>query len=457
MPSRTLSLAVASLAVVSAAYGQTTLTVATVGNPDMERMQGLSDAFTSENPGIELDWVTLDENVLRQRVTTDIATGAGRFDVVTIGTYEVPIWAERGWLSPLDAMPEGYDVDDILPTIRDSLSHEGTLFAAPFYAESAFTMYRTDLFEEAGLEMPEAPTWDFIRTAAATIAERNDDVHGICLRGKPGWGENVALITAMANSYGARWFDADWQPQLDSEAWASAVNDYVSLVRDYGPPDAPLHGYTETLNLFQNGQCAIWIDATVAASSITDPEASSVVDRVGFALAPDRGLGKRANWLWVWALGVSSGSEHQEEAERFVAWATSQDYTALVAEQEGWANAPPGTRASLYANPDYLEAAPFAEMVLSSIQAADPSSPTVEDVPYTGIQYVAIPEFPGMATAVGSQFAKALAGDIPTDEALENAQWVTGKVIERARFISDDSPGEDADGARPRITGKAGE
>ena len=437
---RTSLIAAASLVVASAASAQTTLAIATVSNPDMERMQRLSDAFTSANPGIELNFVTLDENTLRQQVTTDIATGAGRFDIVMIGTYEVPIWAERGWLSPLDEMPDDYAVDDILSPVRDSLSYEDVLHAAPFYGESAFTMYRKDLFEAAGLEMPDAPTWDFIRTAAAAISGQSDDVYGICLRGKPGWGENVALITAMANSYGARWFDADWRPQFDSEAWASAVNDYVSLVRDYGPPDASKNGYTETLNLFQNGQCAIWIDATVAASSITDPETSNVADRVGFALAPDRGLGKRANWLWVWALGISSSSEHQEEARRFVAWATSKQYTELVAEEEGWANAPPGTRTSLYANPEYQDAAPFAEMVLASIEAADPSNPTVDDVPYTGIQYVAIPEFPGIATAVGSQIAKALAGDIPTDEALANAQWVTGKVIERARFISGNSP-----------------
>ncbi len=444
----------ASLALATTVSAQTTLTVATVSNPDMERMQRLSAAFTSENPGIELEWVTLDENTLRQQVTTDIATGAGRFDIVSIGSYEVPIWAERGWLSALDDMPEGYDVDDILPTIRNSLSHEGTLFAAPFYGESAFTMYRTDLFEDAGLEMPDAPTWDFIRTAAAAIDGQSDEVYGICLRGKPGWGDNVALITAMANSYGARWFDGDWQPQFDSEQWASAVNDYVSLLRDYGPPDAQQNGYTETLNLFQNGQCAIWIDATVAASSVTDPETSNVANRVGFALAPGRGLGKTANWLWVWALGISSGSEHQEEAKRFVAWATSKDYTELVAAEEGWINAPPGTRASLYENSEYLEAAPFAGMVLASIQAADPASPTVDEVPYTGIQYVAIPEFPSMATAVGSQIAKALAGEIPTDEALENAQWVTGKVIERARFINDDLPGRDT--VRPRMTEKIG-
>ena len=432
------ALLVAIALVVSApASAQTTLRIAMVSNPDMERMQGLSDAFTSDNPDIKLEWVVLDENTLRQRVTTDIATGGGQFDIVTIGIYEAPIWAKRGWLSPLGEMPKDYGVDDILPPIREGLSFEGKLYAAPFYGESSFTMYRTDLFEEAGLEMPDAPTWDFIRTAAAAISKKHDDVHGICLRGKPGWGENVALITAMANSYGARWFDDDWRPQFESEAWASAVNDYVSLIKDFGPPDAASNGYTENLQLFKDGKCAIWIDATVAASSITDPATSSVADRVGFALAPDRGLGKRSNWLWVWALAISSGSEHQEAAKRFVAWATSAQYGELVAEKEGWSNVPPGTRKSLYENSAYLEAAPFAQMVLASIEAADPKKPTVGEVPYTGIQYVAIPEFPGMATAVGAQIAKAVAGKISTTEALKNAQWVTGKVIERARFLQE--------------------
>ncbi|MCW5615192.1 MAG: sugar ABC transporter substrate-binding protein [Rhodocyclaceae bacterium] len=435
---RCQALLVAIALVISAPCGaQTTLTIATVSNPDMVRMQGLSDAFTSDNPDIKLKWAVLAENALRQRVTTDIATGGGQFDIVTIGSYEAPIWAKRGWLSALGAMPKDYDVDDILPTIREGLSFDGRLYAAPFYGESSFTMYRTDLFEQAGLEMPEAPTWDFIRTAASAIRKKHDDVYGVCLRGKPGWGENIALITAMANSYGARWFDEDWRPQFESEAWTSAVNDYVSLIKSFGAPDAVSNGYVENLKLFKDGKCAIWIDATVAASSITDPESSSVAGRVGFALAPDRGLGKRSNWLWVWALAISSGSEHQEAAKRFVAWATSARYAELVAAKEGWSNAPPGTRRSLYENPAYLEAAPFARMVLASIESADPKKPTVGEVPYTGIQYVAIPEFPGMATAVGARIAKAAAGEITTAEALKNAQWVTGKVIERGRFLQE--------------------
>lgn len=414
-----------------------TLTIATVNNVDMIRMQELAAGFTAENPAIELEWITLEENVLRQRVTTDIATNSGGFDIVTIGSYEAPIWAARGWLLPLSNMPNGYDVDDLIPSIRESLSFEGILYAAPFYGESSFTMYRTDLFKAAGLEMPDAPTWDFIRAAAAMIDEKNPDIYGICLRGKPGWGENVALITSMANSYGARWFDEDWRPQFDSEAWSSTINDYVKLLTDFGQPDAASTGYTEALALFQAGKCAIWIDATVAASSVSGPQTSSVADHVGFAMAPDHGLGKRSNWLWSWALGVPTASEHQKAAKAFVAWATSREYADLVAEREGWANVPPGTRESLYKNPEYLQVAPFAEMVLASIEAADPGDPTVDKVPYTGIQYVAIPEFPGMATAVGVRFAKALAGEISTEEALKNAQWVTEKIIERAQFIQD--------------------
>src|SRR6202008_2745143 len=125
----------ASLLVIGQAAAQTKLTIATVNNGDMIRMQGLTDDFTAKNPDIALEWVTLEENVLRQKVTTDIATKGGQFDVLTIGTYEVPIWAAKGWLVPLDNLGADYDVDDLLPAIRAGLTHDGKLYAAPFYGE----------------------------------------------------------------------------------------------------------------------------------------------------------------------------------------------------------------------------------------------------------------------------------------------------------------------------------
>ncbi len=411
-----------------------TLTIATVNNGDMIRMQELSSAFTEQNPDIELDWVTLEENVLRQRVTTDIATQGGQYDVMTIGTYEVPIWAKQDWLVALDDLPEEYDVDDLLPSIRDGLSVDGTLYAVPFYGESSMVMYRTDLAEAAGIEFPDAPTWDFIKEAAAAMHDPSNEVFGICMRGKPGWGENTAFITSMANSYGARWFDENWQPQFDSEAWQTAFNDYLMLQNEYGAPGAANNGFNENLALFQQGKCGMWIDATVAASFVTNPDDSEVADKVDFALAPDNGLGKRSNWLWAWSLAIPSGTDAEEAAKTFVAWATSKEYAELVAEKEGWANVPPGTRTSLYENPEYQEAAPFAEMTLESIKAADPQNPTVDPVPYTGIQFVAIHEFQGIGTAVGQQFAAALAGQKSAEEALQAAQDLTMQEMQAAGY-----------------------
>ncbi len=412
-----------------------TLTIATVNNGDMIRMQGLTEDFTAKHPGIEVDWVTLEENVLRQRVTQDIATRGGQFDVMTIGTYEVPIWAAQDWLLPLEGMPEDWAADDILPAIASGLTRDGTLYAAPFYGESSMVMYRKDLMEKAGLTMPDEPTWDFIKEAAAKMTDKDGGIYGICLRGKPGWGENMAFLTAMANSYGARWFDENWQPQFDSAAWKETLDDYLTLMNEYGPPGSSSNGFNENLALFQQGKCGMWIDATVAASFVTNPEDSTVADKVGFALAPDKGLGKRGNWLWAWTLAVPAGTDNEEAAKKFLAWATGPAYTKLVAENEGWANVPPGTRTSLYENPEYLKAAPFAEMTLRSIQTADPKNPTVDPVPYTGVQFVAIPEFQGIGTAVGQQFSAALAGQVSAEDALERAQMLTEREMKRSGYI----------------------
>jgi sorbitol/mannitol transport system substrate-binding protein len=414
---------------------ETTLTIATVNNSDMIRMQGLTSEFTAKNPDITVKWVTLEENVLRQRVTTDIATKGGQFDVLTIGTYEVPIWAKKDWLVPLDNLGADYDVADLLPKIRDAVTVSGKLYAAPFYGESSMTMYRTDLFQKAGLTMPENPTWDFVISAAKKLTDKDAGVYGICLRGKAGWGENMAFLTAMSNSFGARLFDEKWEPQFNTPEWKKTLSTYVDLMKEAGPPGASSNGFNENLALFNAGKCAMWIDATVAASMVTNPKDSKVADRVGFAMAPNTGLGKNANWLWAWSLAIPAGSKKVEAAEKFIAWATSKDYAKLVASKEGWANVPPGTRTSLYENPDYLKVAPFAKPTLASIDAADPSKPTVKPVPYVGVQYAAIPEFQGIGTAVGQQFSAALSGSTSVDAALAAAQSSTEREMKRAGYI----------------------
>jgi sorbitol/mannitol transport system substrate-binding protein len=412
-----------------------TLTIATVNNGDMIRMQKLTDDFTKANPDIQLQWVTLEENVLREKVTTDISTKGGQYDIITIGTYEVPIWVKQNWLVSLDNLGADYDVNDLLPPIRNGLSVDGKLYAAPFYGESSMVMYRKDLMDKAGLKMPDAPTWDFIRQAADKMTDRANGINGICLRGKAGWGENMAFLTAMSNSFGARWFDEKWNAQFDQPEWKNTLQFYVDMMKADGPDGASNNGFNENLALFQQGKCGMWIDATVAASFVTDPKASTVADKVGFALAPDNGLGKRGNWLWSWALAIPASSTKVDAAEKFIAWATGKHYLDLVANQDGWANVPPGTRTSLYANPDYQKAAPFAKMTLDSINAADPTHPTVKPVPYVGVQFVAIPEFEGLGTDIGQIFSAALAGQSSVDDALKQAQDTTTREMQKAGYL----------------------
>nr|WP_170614621.1 sugar ABC transporter substrate-binding protein [uncultured Ruegeria sp.] len=419
--------------VATAAAHAQSITIATVNNGDMIRMQGYTDKFT-EATGIDVEWVTLEENVLRQRVTTDITTKGGQFDIMTIGMYETPIWGANGWLVPLDGMSAEYDVDDILPAMAGGLSHEGTLYAAPFYGESSMIMYRTDLMEKAGLEMPEAPTWQFIREAAAAMTDRDNDINGICLRGKAGWGEGGAFITVTGNSFGARWFDENWKPQFDQPEWKEALTFFVDMMGESGPAGYATNGFNENLSLFQQGKCGMWIDATVAASFVTNPDDSTVADKVGFALAPNsEGVDKRANWLWAWALAIPAGTQQEDAAKQFIEWATSKDYIELVAENEGWANVPPGARTSLYENDNY-KAVPFAKMTLESILMADPQNCCAQPTPYTGIQFVAIPEFAGIATQVSQEFSAVYAGQQTVDEALAKAQAFTAEEMEAAGY-----------------------
>lgn len=279
-------LAAACLALPLLAQGAETLTIATVNNNDMIRMQRLSKVFEESHPDIALKWVVLEENVLRQRLTTDIATQGGQFDLLTIGMYEAALWGAKGWLEPMSGLPADYALDDLLSSVRDGLSVKGTLYALPFYAEASITYYRKDLFQQAGLRMPEQPTWTQLGEFAARLNRPDQGQYGICLRGKAGWGENMALIGTLANAFGARWFDERWQPEFSGGEWKKALDFYVSTLKRYGPPGASSNGFNENLALFNSGKCAIWVDASVAGSFVTDKSQSKVADATGFAFAP---------------------------------------------------------------------------------------------------------------------------------------------------------------------------
>ncbi|MBS0343935.1 MAG: sugar ABC transporter substrate-binding protein [Proteobacteria bacterium] len=422
-----------AIAGAGAAHAATELVVATVNNGHMIEMQKLTPFFEKAYPDIKLKWVTLEEGTLRQRVTTDIATKGGQFDVMTIGMYETPIWAKKGWLKPIDT-DAAYDADDLLPAIRAGLSDGGKLYASPFYGESSMLMYRKDLADKVGFKMPEQPTWEQVKEFAGKAHDPKAGVYGMCLRGKPGWGDNMAFFTTLVNTNGGQWFDMQWKPQIDTKPWKDALTFYVDIMKAYGPPGASANSFNENLALFNEGKCAMWVDATIAASFISDPKQSRVADKVAFAQAPMAVTPKGANWLWAWALAVPASSQKVEAAEKFVKWATSKDYIQLVAKEQGWHAVPTGTRKSTYANPEFQKAAKFADAEKKALDTANPNDSTLPKSPYVGVQFAAIPEFQAIGVAVGQQVSAALSGKVTVDQALKTSQTAAEREVRKAGY-----------------------
>ena len=427
------------MAALSAAHAANAeeITVATVNNADMITMQELAPQW-EEATGNKINWVVLEENVLRQRTTTDIATDGGSFDVMFIGAYETPIWGAKGWLTPLDDFADDadYNLEDVFPLVRNGLSADGSLYALPLYSETSFTFYRTDLFEEAGIEVPtEQITYVEFAEMAAKLHDPDNGVYGTCQRGKAGWGENMAFVGTVANAFGGRWFDEDWNPQLDSAEWEAAINYYVDLMNASGPPGASANGHNENRALFKDGKCATWVDATSAAGDVRNPETSSVADVTDFFQAPKEVTDKGTGWFWSWALAIPKSSKNVDTAKEFLKWATSKEYFDLVGETKGWVAVPSGTRKSVEEDPRRLEAAPFAETIVEAILSVDPTDPTRDPVPYTGVQFVAIEEFQGIGNYVGQQVAAALAGQSSVEEALANSQKFAVREMTRAGYI----------------------
>ena len=415
------------------AQAATELVVATVNNGHMIEMQKLTKHFESANPDIKVKWVTLEEGTLRQRVTTDIATKGGQFDVMTIGMYETPIWGKKGWLQELKT-DAAYDADDILPAMRNGLSVGGKMYAAPFYGESSMLMYRKDLADKAGITVAANPTWADIKTLASKIHDPKNGVYGICLRGKPGWGDNMAFLTTLVNTFGGQWFDMQWKPQLESKPWKDAITFYVDLLKNYGPPGSAANSFNEILALTNAGKCGMWIDATIAASFVSDPKQSKVADLMAFAQAPTMNTPKGANWLWSWNLAIPAGSKKVDAAQKFITWATSKDYIQLVARTNGWANVPTGTRKSTYASPEFQKAARFAAAEKAAIDSANPTDSTLPKSPYIGVQFAAIPEFQAIGIAVGQQMSAALAGKTSVDAALKTSQQAAEREMKKAGY-----------------------
>lgn len=433
-----LSVAIGLLGASAARSDEVSLTVALAANPQMQTAAKLIDNFYAKYPDIKVKFQTLPENQLRPTVLKDVATNSGQFDIVMIGAYEVPLWAEKGWITNLSqeyvVKDKAWNADDLIKPIRNLVSYKGDMYATPFYGSSSFMFYRKDLFKKAGLTMPEQPTWSQIADFAAKLDNRSTNTSGICLRGIPGWGQSLAPLTTVINTFGGRWFDEKWQSQLSSAKSKEAINFYVNLLKTHGQPDAAKDGWQECLQLFTQGKTAMWYDDTVFAGPVLDQASPEVKNNVGFALAPIKEK-PGSGWLWAWGLSIPKTSKHKDAAWKLIAWLTSEDYIKLAGEKAGWGTVPPGSRVSTYNLPEYQKATKdYADLTLKSISAADPLKPTIDPVPYTGVQYVDIPEFEQIGDFTSQQLAGAISGQMSADDAIAASEKKIKEIMSDAGY-----------------------
>ncbi|MDQ6669245.1 MAG: sugar ABC transporter substrate-binding protein [Chloroflexota bacterium] len=402
----------------------------------MKTLEQLKGDFESSHPGITLNLLVLPENQVRDKVTTDISTNAAQFDLVTIGMYEVPLWAKNNWIDEVGTtlqQDSAYDFNDLIPSIRAGLEYNGKLYAAPFYGESSALFYRKDILQKANAQMTDRPTWDQVATAAKAV-HNPPNQFGICLRGLPGWGEQLAPLDTVINTYGGRWFDETWKAQLDSPESSSAIKFYIDTVKSSGEPGATQAGFTECETLMVQGKVGMWYDATSAADLLFDPKQNPSASNMAMAYAPIKEK-QDSGWLWAWAFAMEANSKNKPAAYEFMKWATSKDYVNLVGQKSGWGAVPSGARKSTYDVPGYKEyAKDFAAITLDSIQKADPSKPTVQPVPYTGVQFVQIPEFQDLGTRVSQEFAAAIAGQQNADDAIKKANDYANQVAKQGGY-----------------------
>ncbi|GHD25785.1 sugar ABC transporter substrate-binding protein [Streptomyces violarus] len=416
-----------------AGSGGDAINVLMVNNPQMVELQKLTRAHFTKETGIKVNFTVLPENDVRDKISQDFANQAGQYDVATLSNYEIPIYARNGWLHEMNgyvAKDPAYDERDVLKPMRQSLTAEdGKLYGQPFYGESSFLMYRKDVFEKKGLTMPAHPTWQQVADLAAKADGAEPGMKGICLRGLPGWGEVMAPLTTVVNTFGGTWFDKNWKARLDSPAFEKATKFYVDLVREHGESGAAQSGFAECLNNMTQSKVAMWYDATSAAGSL-EAANSPVKGKVGYAPAPVEKT-ESSGWLYTWAWGIQKSSRNPDNAWKFVSWASGKGYEELVGDQAGWSNVPAGKRASTYANADYRkEAAAFQEMTKEAIEKARPDDPGVQPRPAPGIQFVGIPEFTDLGTKVSQEISAAIAGRQSVESALKKSQALAEKISE---------------------------
>ncbi len=387
-------------------------------------MQQLLPEFEAKT-GIKVNLVILPFSAMKEKQLIELTSRSSTYDVIGLDYRDVAGYGEAGWMVDLNPYISGktadpnLKLDDFLPTALQGLRWKGKLNGFPFYVESTMLMHRKDLYEQYGLSVPE--TWDQLYQNALklnldTDNDGNADFYGFTIRGRRAVGYNDYIWNGFLKSYGGSYFDKSWKPVFNSQAGVQALEMYVKLLKDCGPPDAPTQGYEEVMQTMMQGKTAQVIDATMLGAWLEDPKQSKVVGLNGWAFVP-KGTARRGNSFFLMGVGIPAFSKKQEAAYKFIEWATSNGIQKRQIDQGAYM-----TRSSIVQSDEFRKAWPFADIMLQSL--AD------SELDYTPI----LPEWAEVAEQVSIAVSSALIGEKPPKAALDEAAANVDGIMKKAGY-----------------------
>lgn len=386
------------------------ISVVLSNHPWQRGIEALIPEFEAET-GIKVNVQTFAEQQARDRILINLQSKSDATDVfMTLPSREGPQFSQAGYYEPLDdyfaAAPESYNSADFSPSaIAGMKNADENIIAVPLNIEGPVLFYRTDVFEQLGLAVPS--TIDEVLAAAKTIQDAGE-ITPITLRGA------AAAIPfdfgPFIHGEGLEWTKPDGTANFDQPGAITAIDNYATLAREYGPDGVINYSFTESSNLFAQGKVAMSLESSNELNPLIDPSSSTVVDSVGVAKMP-AGSVEAAPTALSWGLAMSPFSKKKESAWEFLQWASSPEVQLKLTEAD---IAPP--RDSVAQDPSYLAAlsTPTQQQWLEAV--ADIQANGNTEVGPVGTKA------PSMRETIGNGIGKVILGEITAEEAAAEIQ-----------------------------------
>ena len=369
--------------------------------------------------GLTANIEVVGQDVFENRITLSFTGKTGDIDVVHTPVIQVQRWVEAGWLQPVTDGVNGMDTkDDILAGPLDAYLVKGDYWALPFFAETGMMSYRKDILAAAGYDDPPA-TWAELLEVAKAV--HSDDVAAFAMRAAPGQGFNMFVFPMIMRAYGGKFFadyPNDLTPALNSPETLEALNLYIDLINNYGPPGGGNFNFSEIAAAMQAGKLAMLVDGTSIAAQTLDPEKSQVPEHMAIAAVPEGPVG-RSPAIAVHGLGIPADAPNPDASFKFIEWATSEETLTKIALTQPY---PDFTRASVASNPEVIARYETINPNFLSLRVE-----MLEDA--IGHYRPLLPQWPQIGAAVGEHINAALNGLESPEEALAAAEAEMAELL----------------------------